>query len=259
MTLNPYSLPNPKDHDRYFTDDITLLPVGIIWQSLQGQSIFLRTLFFVYFVVRKLFRQRMPASYGTHYPPTLTETTEEHLPDDARQALTAFDHQCQAAGMEHVGYFLPSWIGGKSGVVSISLDHQRMVWCTANWLEIRVGQYGNARVVFACHSETADGTELHTSVETAELWIPQMIPSNVQIDRIPRGSTVADIIEHHQTSVADRTDLVAFDNDSLIAHIQRRSLELIDFMVSKGFYVELTADEIDRLRRTSVGGASQRV
>lgn len=33
MTLNPYSLPNPQDHDRYFTDDITLLPLGIIWED----------------------------------------------------------------------------------------------------------------------------------------------------------------------------------------------------------------------------------
>lgn len=122
------------------------------------------------------------------------------------------------------------------------------MWCTTTWFQIELGEFNKSCAVFACHSETIDGGQLNTSVETAELWIPQMIPPNVTIDRIASDSTVVATIDHHNITIANRTDIATFDPSSLIAHIEQRSLEQFDFMVSQGFYAELTPDEIDQLQ-----------
>lgn len=251
MTINPYSLPNPSDHERYFTDDITLLPLGIIWQSMRGQPIIVRALVFVYFVIRKLLRQRMPASYGTRYPPQLIAISNEELPEDANQALAPFDAACEAAGMQHLGHFRPSWIGRKRGVLSIWIDPGRTMWCGTTWFEIQIGEQREPRAVFYCHSETADDIELDTAIETADLWIPQLIPPHVELERVPSGSTVAEIITHHKQKIANRTDLVTFDPSTIIAHIEQMGRRQIEFMQSKGFYAELSPEEIDRLQPAS--------
>ncbi|MFN3151311.1 hypothetical protein [Bremerella sp.] len=251
MTLNPYSLPSTNDRERYYTDDITLLPFGTIWRSMRGQAVITRTLVFLYFTFLKVLGKRMPANYGTRHPPCLTAIPKEQLPDEAAQAMADFTDACQAAGMEHMGYYQPSWIGRKRGVLSVSMDPQRTMWCTTTWFEIQLGEQSKSRAVFACHSETIGGEQLNTSVETAELWIPQMIPPNVTIDRIASDSAVASIIDHHRATIANRTDMATFDPSSLVAHIERRSLEVCEFMVAKGFYAELTPEEIDQLRHSA--------
>ncbi|MCM2372393.1 hypothetical protein [Aporhodopirellula aestuarii] len=248
MIPNPYSLPASLEHHRYFTDDITLLPVSTIWRTMRGQPSFVRTLAFTYLLARKALGKRLPANHATQYPPALTEITQAEVFDDATQAIADFDNDCHAAGMDHAGYFAPSWIGGKRGVLSVSINQRGIVWCTSTWFEILVRDSRVTRVVFACHSEAADGTELHTAADTPDDLYQQLIPPNVEVERVPITSNASEVIARHEARITNRTDLISLDPTSLISHLEQRSLAQVDFMVSKGFYSQLTQDEVQRLR-----------
>ncbi len=251
MNQNPYASPNLNGLPKYFTDDITLLPVGVIWASMCGQPLVPRTTAFLYFVARKALRQRMPAYYGTRYPPRLTAIEPEQLPAEAEQPISQHDESCRAAGLQHFGYYLPSWIGFKRGVLSIWTDPNHTMWSTTIWFEITLGEHQNTRTVFSCHSETTDETELHTAAQTMDVWISQMIPPGVEIHRLAADASISEIIEHHRNTIADRTDLAPFDPASLRSLIEQRSQEQIDFLLFQRLYAELTPAEIERLQRAA--------
>ena len=59
----------------YYTDDITLMPLGAIWRMLRQASGLSRVLVFIYFVLRKVLRSRLPANYAAARPDLLPRIT----------------------------------------------------------------------------------------------------------------------------------------------------------------------------------------
>jgi len=151
--------------------------------------------------------------------------------------------------MKHVGVFRPEWIGNKSGLFSIWLDAPGMVYCTATWIELRLGEHRRTRVVFSGHSELASGVELHTGPLAPEDYIPEMIPPDQELLPLPVDTKPSDVIGRHRERIAARRDLVCFDAVSLMTNMTRRSQRLFDYLVTRGFYSPLTIEEVERLRR----------
>ena len=55
------------------------------------------------------------------------------------------------------------------------------------------------------------------------------------------------MIDRHKKRIADRSDVIRFDEDSLLKEIVRSSQEQFDYMVAKGLYAPLSEEETRRL------------
>ena len=252
MDDNPYKAPaSAWSSAEFYTDDITLMPIIAIWRALRGQPLFGRVLAFLYILARKALGKRFPANHGTRRPTELTSVPPDEIPGDIRAALAPFDDACTARTMKHLGYFRPQWIGNKRGLVSLWLDPTGATSCSITWIDMRLGSFRKTKVVFACHSTLASGVELHTGPVAPEDWIPEVVPPNQELMRLPVDVQPSHVIERHRERLANRSDVVCFNVDSLLTETVRRSQDLFDYLVAKRIYTPLTVEEAERLSATN--------
>lgn len=237
----------------YYTDDVTLLPIRVIWRAMRRQPMPAAFVAFLYILARKFLRRRFPANHGSHRQPRLTSSLSDDIPFDVRMAFAPFGKVCEARGMNHVGFFHPEWIGNKRGLFSIWLDPQGLVYCTIAWIDLRLGDQRRSKVVFSCHSVLVSGVELHTGPLAPEDHIPEMIPPDQDLLPLPLDTTPCDAIDRHRERITGRGDIVCHDAASLMAHLIRGSERLLDHLVAKGIYAPLTSVEVERLRRIRDG------
>lgn len=243
MNDNPYNPPQPiTSTGQYYSDDMILLPAKVIWRMLYRQSK-LGALLFPYFMARKLLNLRHPPNYAFQRITELPAIAEEQIPPDVGQAFKPLNEVCEANDMVHMGYYRAHGIGNRMIMHSYWLDATATMYSTITWIEISMGALRNNRLVFACHSCSESGIELHTSPVKPQDWIPELIPPGHELFDLPPDSTPSKVIQTHRERIANRTDIRRFDKDSLIKHIIRSSQDQFDFMYDKGFYAPLTAAE----------------
>jgi hypothetical protein len=252
MTENPYQSPVDAQR-RYFTDDITLLPITVIWRTCRRQGLTGWFILFPMFLGRKLIRWRFPANHATCRVDRLSPITNDDLPPATRIAIDAFETVCRQCGMEQVSLFRPPWIGNKKGVFSVWIEPGGEVYCNITQIDIRLGTFHKSKTVFACHSKLKSGVELHTSPLAPEDWIPEMVPPDQDIAPLPPDTDPLQVVEQHRQRIAGRSDVVRFTSQTLLEEIVRGSQKQFDFLVAKGIYAPLSEVEIQRLH--SVGKA----
>ncbi len=245
MTVNP----PPNDvQNRYFTDDITLLPVTAIWRICRRQGVTGWLMLFLMLVARKFLGMRYPANHATCRVVQLTPISNDDIPECTRAALAAFEAACHGCGMEQISWFRPPWIGNKAGMFSIWLQPSGEVYCNITQVELRHGEFYNSKTIFACHSKLSSGVELHTSTMAPEDWIPELVPPDQDIERLAPGTEPLQVIERHRQRIAGRSDVIRFTSKTLLDEIVVGSQKLVDFLVAKGFYAPLSSIEVQRLK-----------
>ncbi len=252
MTENPYKSPQEPEN-RYFTDDITLLPISAIWRTCRRQGVTGLFVLFPLFVGRKLLNLRYPANHATFRIEQIAPLADKDLSQATRDALGAIEAVCRDCGMERITVFRPPWIGNKSGVFSIWLQPGGVIHCSIVQIELRLGTFYKSKTVFACHSKLESGVELHTSALAPEDWIPELVPPDQDIERLPPTTEPFQVIERHRQRVADRSDLVRFTGETLLHEILIQSQKQFDFLVSKGIYAPISAIEVQRLKSANQG------
>lgn len=245
MRDNPYQSPDMSP--KFYTDDITLLPITAIWRTVRRQTILAQAFLFPCFLVRKMLKLRYPANHGTCRPTELHPVGDVQLPPVVRDAFAPYQEACSAQGMNPMGCFQPPWIGNRTAFSSIWLDRTGKTYVTIIWIHIRLGALQNTNTVFACHSQLLSGVELHTVPVAPQNWTPEIIPSNQHLLRLDEGVQPLSVIDCHNKRIANRSDVIHYDESSLPEQIIRNAQDLFDFMVAKGFYSPLSAVEVENL------------
>jgi hypothetical protein len=230
----------------FYTDDITLLPTRAIWQFIRRRPIRQRVFLFIIVLVRKALNRRFPANHGMARPEEVIPLCDDELPPNVREAFTPFVRACHEAGMSLVCNFRSLCIGNKRGFHSVWLDPRGVAYLDIFWLHLRVGQLEKSDVRCGCHSRLTSGVILHTAPLAPEYWIPEFAPPNHDLMRLAADAPPCEVIDRHRERIANRSDLVRFDANSLLKEIIHTGQEVVDFLVEKGILSPLTEAEIQR-------------
>lgn len=84
-----------------------------------------------------------------------------------------------------------------------------------------------------------------------EDWIPELVPPGKDLMPLPPDAQPSEVIDRHLDRIASRTDVVPFNEASLLNEIVRGSQEQFDYLVAKGFYGPLSEAETQRLISTT--------
>lgn len=231
----------------YHTSDLTLMPVSMLWRYIWRANPRHAVPLFAFFGLRKLLGWRFRATYGVPRG-TPARIGPDELPDAVRDAMTPSLQACRDAGFQPFFFVKPEHVGWRQGYSVFLLDPQGKTAASIVWLRMRVGSATAERLVFACHSTRDDGGELDTGALPNVDWHPEMIPPERDFFRLPGDTPPAAVIEAHRDRLRNRHDIVRFDCDSLWDHTEQQVQRLFDFMAARGFYIRLSAAEVDRLR-----------
>jgi hypothetical protein len=232
---------------QFYTGDITLMPVAVIWRMVARQSILRRCLLFSYFLGRKALKLRHVACQGSCRPTHIPSIPDEQVPDEVNEAFIPFVEVCSANHMKRVRCIRSPCIGNKTSFTSIWLDPTGKVYCSITWIDLRLGALRKTKTLLACHTWLDSGVELSTAQVTPEEWIPELIPPRHDIMPLAADTQPSDVIDCHYERIANRSDIVRMDEDLLLKRILRGSQEVFDHMVSKGVYSPLTDAETQQL------------
>lgn len=246
MHDNPYQ--PPLESPQYYTDDITTLPVGAIWRFTSRQGIVGCLVTFPMFLLRKFFKLRFPANHAACRVTELPAIAEDELPAEIRNELAPLESACRDAGLAHVRTFRAPWIGGKSGVFSLWLDPNGVMYCNLTRIHLRLGSIERSKTVLGCHSRLASGVFLHTAAVAPRDWIPELVPPNHDLLCLSPDTSPADVIQRHRQRLAGMEGIVTFNRETLIQEMIKASHETFDYLVAKGIYAPLSSSEVKRLQ-----------
>ncbi len=242
---NPYQC--TPDSLQYYRDDITTLPTSAIWRMARQRGVVFCAISFPFLLLRKTLRWRFKAFHGTRRPNELPPMVDSESLAQARRDFSVYENTCLEYGMEHVRTFRPPWIGGKSGVFAVWLHPGREFWCNVTRIDIRLGTQYRSQIIFSCHSSLESGLVLHTSPQSPEEWIPELIPPNHEMLGLKLDATPAEVIEAHIQRISGRTGIIKRNAESLMANVVQESQDHFDFLVAKGVYVPLPNQDAQRL------------
>ena len=233
----------------YFTDDITRLPLSMMWRIVWRTAPLVSVPLFLLFLVQRSIGWRPPANYGLAKPASLPEVRPEQVPPEVREEARPYVEAISPLGFEEVFWLNPPYIGGKQGYSLVLLNQNGYFFATVVWIRITRGPQTRTAVIFACHSVGSQGTQISTGPLAPEQWNPELIPPFHDLLPLPLGTPPADVVGIHEERVAAMKDLVCWNRDSLAAHMFSSLLRMIDFMVEKRHYIRLTPAEVARLTK----------
>lgn len=231
----------------YYADDITLMPVVVIWRMVSQGSLLTGLPVFLYFLVRKVLRLRHPANYAAARPDVLSKITREAVPSEVLCEMTPDVETCQAAGFTVVTWTHPDIIGNKQSYAVMMLHESGLVSATVVWFRISLGDQVRRQTVFSCQSFDESGTHLCTGPVANRQWIPELIPPDTDAVQLDIDTTASETIEAHFNRISGRDDLVRFNDATLEKQVLSGAQSMVDFMIKRRFYVPITAAEYERL------------
>lgn len=231
----------------YYTDDITLMPVRVIWRICHRNGGLASWLNFLQLLVRKSLRRRYPATFGVCHVQEITPLPADQIPSEVHALWSTGAAACAAAGFRLAFFFRPPYIGQKRAYWAVYLHEGGTVWATQTWLQITLGAESRFKVVFGCHSKSISGIEFHTSPVPPEHWHPELVPDYQRLQPLPPETSEAETIRIHFQRLEGLEDLEHFDVESLRCEIAAASGRVLRHHVKTGLYSPLTPVEVARL------------
>lgn len=237
-------MPHPTD---YYSDDITLMPNRIIWQGSRLSGL-LAPLMFGFFYVRKCLKLPFRAKFAAPYPTYLPVQSIDTLPPQARDAFARAFPEMHANGFTLAFCTVTPYIGTKWGASAIFINAERDIYASVAWIRIQLNAFDRAESTMSCHSLLPSEMTLTTGAISQNRWIPEMIPPNVSITRLPETSTLSEILRTHRERLRTQNPApVRLDENALQAQILATMQALYDHLIGKKLYRKLTEAEVNRL------------
>jgi hypothetical protein len=231
----------------YYADNVVAMPIAALWRaSLSAAPLFCLPLF-LYFLFRKMVGWRFPAHYGIASPVAHEELRAAEIPREVHEAYARYTDAVFHAGCRFLFFLRSHFIGAREGYSAVYLHESGLVWVALAWIHFWIGSRDRSRVVFACHSRRRSGIRLHTGPVPEESRLPQLVPPMDEMLYLPMHTSTEEVIAEHLCRLKGEKDLVRFDAETLRQELVQSAQDIIDFQVSKGYYIELTAAEVNRL------------
>jgi hypothetical protein len=234
--------------EEWHTDGVTLYPATLIWRNSRRMGVVAGPLIFAFLLLRKAIGWRFRASYGTVRPDRLRLVSIEQVPLEVREQLPLFVEACRDAGFSPCFIWKPAFIGGRQALNVVLLDADARTFATIIWFRISVRGRVAERVVFACHSVTAEGLNFDTGTLPAAERHPELIPADRDLVTVPLETPPSRLIAMHRERLKDRRGFVTFDCESLKAHVLKETQANFDWRCERGFLVPLSPEDAERLR-----------
>ena len=171
------------------------------------------------------------------------------MPSEARDAF-ALRFPVLAENRFTLAFCLATpFIGAKWGASAVFLSHDGECYATLVWLKLRLRSFERSETIFACHSLLPNGDVLSTAPVRQAIWIPEMIPPGVKLNRLPESTPPEEVIRAHRDRV--RLPPMAaqlLDENSLRGHMLQSAQRLFEHLVGKGYYRRLSEAEVGRLK-----------
>jgi hypothetical protein len=237
-------MPHPT---HYYSDDITLMPNRIIWQGSRLSGLF-APLMFSFFYLRKCLKLPFRPKFAAPYPTSLPIQSIDALPPQARDAFARTFPEMHASGLQLAFCTVTPFIGTKWGASAIFINAEGDIYASVAWIRIQLNAFDRAESTMSCHSLLPSGMTLTTGAISQNRWIPEMIPPNVSITRLPETSTLSEILRTHRERLRNQSQApVRFDEQALQAQILTTMQALYDHLIVKNLYRKLTQAEVNRM------------
>src|SRR5262249_25052157 len=160
-----------------------------------------------------------------------------------------YRHAFVAAGFVTVFHLQGQDIGGMERWSVTLLEPSGYCYATVAWFRISRGAIFKSRTTPACHSYDLKGNALHTTPPDPGEINLSIRPPGAEFQLLPSGTSVERLIGAHLQRIESSRDLVQFDARSLRRHTLELAQRVFDHMVTKGHYVRLSNEDVERLCR----------
>jgi hypothetical protein len=234
------------DH-AWYTENALRLPTDLLWRSSLRQGLFLGPQVFLILLVRKALGWKLRPAFALRRATELPRVSERSVPADVLERFVPVRRACQAAGFHPCFLTKPPHLGGRTVYAAIFLSEDGLTAAMSAFVITKAGRRLVEQLSLVCESHSTSGNRLVTQPMDAALAREGVVMPGV--DLLPLAPTIeaSEAIAAHRERIADRSDLVRFDAESLEAMIVTSSQRYFDWRVEQGLLVPVSPRDVARL------------
>ncbi len=233
---------------RYYTPDDSRYPHAALWSDLASLPLILRIPGFCYLVLRRICGLHLPAIWGESDAEPGWISNPDDIPRDILDKVVPLLAEAESHGFTLTYGARLDTVGGKEVYWLYLLNGTRSAF-----LRIQVAVYhsldGDSRVNWSCHSfRDNDETGIHTEPTLNTAFKLSDTSARGDEDRgVSEDSSVSDIISAHLRNLDSVSNVQTITEEVARQFCIRSSTTFVRQMIKKGYYRQLSTDEIERI------------
>jgi hypothetical protein len=237
--------------ERYYSANVLRWPLVPMVRCFWRLNPLVVILAFPFVLLRKLPGLRPAVTYGIRYPDELTLVDWENIPAYARTPLEARKQECAALGFGDAICVQPQSIGQYEHYDVILLHETGTEFVLLRWFRVNNAGSRAQNCQVHCSSVLASGGMLSSSALARNEYFPELALEDMQRRVYPETTSIADLIGYHREGIPAGAKLREFDFLSYPEFLLARTQQLVDTMLEKKLFFELTSGQIQSLQETS--------
>lgn len=233
--------------ERYYSANVLRWPLVPMIRCFWRLNPLAVILFFPFLLLRKLPGFRPAVTYGIRYPDQLTLIEWENIPADARTPLAARRQECERLGFGESICIQPESIGAYEHYDVILLHESGTQFVLLRWFRVNNAGAQAENCQVHCSSVLASGEMLSSSALARNEYFPEISLEETQRRVYPETTSIADLIGYHCEGIPAKAKLREFDFLTYPQFLLERAQRLVDSMLEKKFFFELTPRQIQKL------------
>lgn len=234
--------------DRYYSIHFSRWPVWLLWKQLWRQVPLFAPLVFPLLLLQRIPGLKPDPVFASIYPENLRTADLEDIPPRARNALSSRIRDAGELGIRHCFCFALETLGNYEQYDAVLLDAGGITMLQIRWYETKVGKNIQQETNIFCSSTLSAGGSLSSSALAKRNVIPEMRLPDDQHRNYPETTSLDDLVRYHREAIPGAAQLRHYNCDSLLARFRERSKQLVDHLLEKRIYFELTPQEIYKLQ-----------
>jgi len=237
------------ESDRYYTLHFSRWPVWLLWKQLWRNVPLLAPLLFPILLLRTIPGLKPDPEFASVYPERLDPVPLESLPARARTALEARIREAEPLGFRLCFCFSLETLGSYDQHDAVLLDANGATLLQIRWYELRMANSTHQDTGVYCSSMLSAGGSLSSVAIAKRDVIPEMSLPDDQTRIYPETTPIEELVRLHREAIPDHARLHHDDCDSLLERFRERSKQLVDHLLERRIFFELTPQQIQKLQQ----------
>lgn len=234
--------------DRYYSIHLSRWPVWLVWKQLWRNVPLFAPLLFPLLLLQRIPGLKPDPQYASIYPENLNPVPMQSVPSRPRTSLEARIREAEEQGFRRCQCFHLETLGTYEQYDFVMLNEAGDTVLQVRWHEMESGNYKEQETSLYCSSTLAAGGSLSSSALAKQNVVPEMQLPDDQSRVYPVTTSVEEIVRFHREAIPEHAKLVQYDCESLLARFRVRSKLLVDTLLERRIYFELTPRQIHKLQ-----------
>jgi hypothetical protein len=235
--------------DRYYSIHISRWPVWLLWKQLWRRVPLFAPLIFPLLLLQRIPGLKPDPQFASVYPENINPVSQDDIPARARTSLQARIREAEEIGFHLCHWFALETLGHYEQYDASMLDETGTISLLFRWYELHIRNDSQKDLNIFCSSTLPGGGSLSSSAMAKKNVIPEMRLPDDQHRNYPETTGLEDLVRYHREAIPEHTRLHQYDCNSLLNRFRERSRQLVDYVLERRIFFELTPQEIHKLQQ----------